>query len=246
MLNLRSDSMQQNAPTVKEKFLSGFSSFLSMRRKLLVLFAIVLLLSIIGVAIYSEVRASITDRSTALIEDLEDRYFEELDRLAEDIDNQRRIEILEPILSSLDNIIRRYRGHYAAQRALYLKGEIYFEAQQFERAAENYSALANRYRRSYLAPIALNNAAVSYEELGDNDSAIRYYRRIIDRYYNDYPHISHVLFSLGRLHEATGDFSGAVEYYNMLNDRYANRDWTSDWAVFSRNRIIYLRGAGKI
>ncbi|MCL2294187.1 MAG: tetratricopeptide repeat protein [Spirochaetes bacterium] len=234
--------MQKNTLTLKQKFLRNMSSFLSMRGRILVFLGIFLFVAIIGIAIYSEIRSSAIERSTILIEQLEEKYYSEFIILARSGNEQQRLEFIENTLASLDDIIARYSRFYAGKRALFLKGEIYFNEGQFENAAKYYSALASRFRRSYLAPISLNNAAVSHEELGDIDSAIRYYRKIVQRYIADYPNIPHVLFSLGRLHETKEDFIAAVEYYNMLNTMFPNSDWTT----FSRNRMIYLRSAGKI
>jgi len=234
--------MQQNALTTKQKFLNNFSSFLSIRGKLLLLFLILLILTIIGIAIYSEVKSSIIEKSVVLIEEVEDKYNSEFSNFAENSDDPKKMEIMETILSSLDDIIAKYSNYYAGQRALYMKGEIYFSEKQYDKALENYTAFANKYKKSYLAPISLYNTAICYEELGDTDSAISYYKKVIDLYSNNYPNIPHVLFSLGRLYETKEDFNTAIEYYNMVGDKYADSDWT----IFSKNRIIFLKGAGKI
>ena len=252
--------MQENAVTTKQKFLNSFSSFLTTRGKLLLLFFIVLILAIIGIAIYSEIKASIIDKSTILFEEVEERYSTEFSKFNkthsnndvyianeahshdDDSDDQEKMEVMESILSSLDDIIAKYSKYYAGQRALYMKGEIYFSDKQYDKAAESYSAFADKYKKSYLAPISLHNAAVSYEELGDNDSAISNYKKILDFHTDNYPNIPHVLFSLGRLYEAKEDFKTALEYYNMVSDKHADSDWTN----FSKNRIIYLKGTGKI
>ncbi len=234
--------MQQNALTTKQKFLKTFSSFLSTRGKFLFLFLIIVVAVIIGIAVYSEVRASINEKSTVLIEETEKKYSEALSSFRENNDEQKKSESIESILSSLDNIIAQYSNYYAGQRALYMKGEIYFTEKKYDKALENYSAFVNKYKNSYLTPISLNNAAVCHEELGDNDSAINNYKKLVETYSKDYPDTPHVFFSLGRLCEAKGDFAAALEYYNTLGDKYMNSDWT----IFAKDRIIYLKGAGKI
>ena len=234
--------MQQNVLTPKQKFLKNFSSFLSSRGKLLLLLLILLILTIIGIAIYSEMRSSIIEKSTVLLEEVEDKYGSEFSNLSENMDEKKKTEIMETILSSLDDIIGKYSNYYAGQRALFMKGEVYFADKQYDKAAENYSAFANKYKKSYLAPISLNNIAVCHEELGDNDAAISYYKKITEAYSNDFPNIPRVLFSLGRLYETKEDFNTAMEYYNMISDKYADSDWT----ILSKNRIIFLKGAGKI
>ncbi|MCL2704915.1 MAG: tetratricopeptide repeat protein [Spirochaetaceae bacterium] len=234
--------MQQNELTARQKFLKSFSSFLSSRGKLLLLLLIVLILAIIGIAINSEIKSSIIEKSTVLIEELEDKYNSEFSNFEENSDDPKKAELMETILSSLDDIIAKYSSYYAGQRALYMKGEIYFTEKQYDKALESYTALANKYKKSYLAPISLNNVAVCYEELGDNDSAINYYKKIIDNYSTNYPNIPHALFSLGRLYETKEEFNTAIEYYNMVADKYADSDWT----IFSKNRIIFLKGAGKV
>ena len=234
--------MQQSALTTKQKILKQFSSFLSSRGKILLLFSIILLLAIIGIAVYSEIRASVSEKSTILIEELEEKYNPEAAGLNENSDEQKKTESVESIIASLDDIIAKYSSYYAGQRALYMKGTIYFDEKQYDKAVENFSAVADKYKKSYLAPISLHNIAVCYEELGDIDSSISYYKKITERYSNDYPNITHVLFSLGRLYETKEEFNTALEYYNMLGDKYTDSDWT----IFSKDRIIYLKRAGKI
>ena len=237
--------MQQKELTVKQIFLNSLSSFLSSRGKILVTLLIILFLIIIGIAVYTEINSSIVEKSTILIEEMEEKYTSEFSKFTENDDDQKKIEkkeMMENIISSLDDIIKKYSNYYAGQRALYLKGEIYFSDNQYEKALENYSIIINKYKKSYLAPISLNNIAVCHEELGDKDLAIENYKKLVELYSNDFPDISHVLFSIGRLYELKEDFKNALEYYSMLGDKYADSDWT----VFSKNRIIYLKGEGKI
>jgi TolA-binding protein len=107
--------------------------------------------------------------------------------------------------------------------------------------AEAFQTLASRFPRSYLAPLALLYAGVSYEELGDAKQALASYQRLQQRYRDSYL-LPRALFSVGRLLEVEGDSAGALKAYNELEDDHPDSNWTK----VARNRIILLKTEGKI
>ncbi len=230
--------MQHEELTSKQKFLKNFSSFLSTRWKLLVITLTAILFLTVGAAVYSEIWSSINEKSTILIEKLEDEYA----LLSEETDLQLKKTKLDEMVKSLEGLTAKYGNFYAGQRALFMKGELLYHDAQYDKAIEIFTAFSSKYKKSYLAPIALNNTAVCQEEAGNLDSALENYKKIIDDYSNDYPDVPHVLFSIGRVYELKNDFTSAAEYYNMLTGKYTNSDWTN----LARNRIIYLKISGKI
>ena len=225
--------------TFKQKLLKFISNFLSSRWKLLIILIAGILVFAIGATVYNEIRSSINEKATIQIEEIEDSY---LAVAGMENDETGKSEKIIEIINSLDNVIDKYSTFYAAQRALFFKGDVLFQDKQYDKASEIFNSFAEKYKKTYLAPIALNNAAVCYENTEQNDKAIDTYKKIENNYASDYPDISHVIFSLGRLYEVKEDYKTSSDYYNLITSKYTNSDWTN----FARDRIIYLKSAGKI
>lgn len=225
--------------TFKQKLLKSISDFLSSKWIFLIILIAGILVFAIGATVYNEIRSSINEKATVLIEEIEDSYTAVAGM--ESDDSGKSVKITE-ILKSLDDVIDNYSTFYAAQRALFLKGDVLFQDKQYDKASEIFNNFAEKYKKSYLAPIALNNAAVCYENTDQNDKAIDTYKKIESVYASEYPDISHVIFSLGRLYEKKEDYKTSADYYNLITSKYTNSDWTN----FARDRIIYLKSAGKI
>lgn len=230
--------MHHEELSAKQKFLKSFSAFLSGKWKIIVAVILVILALSAVAAVYSEIRTSINEKSTAMIEEIEEKY-----KAVKNTDNGESGEQdFSEIIASLDSVISKYKNYYAGQRALFIKADIFFNQKSFDTAAETYKILAERYSDSYLAPIALTNAAISHEEAGEIDSAIDQYKSVYEKYKGEYPDIPRILFSIARLYESQENYQEAADYYTILISSYTNSDWTN----LARNRIIYLKAEGRI
>jgi tetratricopeptide (TPR) repeat protein len=222
----------QQQPSGTATFLHRLTSIVHSLRYILlgVLGALVVL--IITWAIVIEVRSNRTESATVLAE----RAQERLDEWIDEEDEEKKAIIAEELQGTLLSIIDTYPRLYATQRAYHIQGSFLFRSEQWEVAANSFLALAEQFPKSYLAPISIVNAAVSYEEAEQYVRALETYRRIIDEFAEVSPEIPRVLFSLGRLSETVGTTQQALEYYTRLVDEYS----TSSWTNLARDRIIYL------
>jgi TolA-binding protein len=225
-------------PTPKEQFLTNLSNFLQRYRLLFIIILVVVVAGILTFAIVSEVIKNRTAESTYQIEQVQQDYRE---WVASD-EEQTKQELQESILADCDRIIKKYSKLYAAQRALFIKGSLFFKQEQWDRSIDNFTTLANTFPESYLAPIALVNSSVALEESGKVEEAIELYNTILDSYRESFPGIPQVLFSLGRLNEKIEDFEAAQAAYEELEDNFSSSNWTK----LARNRIIKLTVDGKI
>jgi len=224
--------MQAKELTPKEKFLRQITNFLQTNRIFLLVLLIIIVVFIITFAIFSEVSKSTTEKSTKIVEQVQlsfDQWGVE-----EEEDVKKAIE--EDILSETGLILEKYPRKYAGQRALFILGNLYFEKEEWDKAAENYKLLADRFPDSYLAPVALVNAAVSLEESGNVEEALSVYESAVTMYRDTSPHTPFILFSLGRLYESMGETETARDRYNEIIDDFS----TSSWTNLARNRIISL------
>lgn len=188
---------------------------------------------LIAIVVVTDQRRAVLERSTELIEEIEQRWL-----IASE---EERASLDSEVLPRLESMAERYRGRYAGRRALQLLAARYAEREEWQEAAERFTELADR-STGYLAALALSNAAVAYEELGDRDTAERFYRDVADRYPNEATLTPRALFAVARLAEERGDPVGANEAYVDLEAKYPG----SRWSLLALNRRIHLRATGAL
>lgn len=244
--------MQHQEFTTKEKILKNFSAFLSSRGKIITVFLVLLFATFIVAAFFAEFNTKKVEEATIAFEAVEEKYadFEASENSSNDIaiDNESEVNIaedadakLEEIIKELDAIYSKYPRLYPGKKALFMKGNIFFEEEKYNEAYKIYKTVSEKYPKSYLVPICLNNAAICLEETEKNDEAFEIYKEITEKYVSEYPNIPHVYFSMGRLSEKKRDFTSAAEYYTILTEKYE----TSNWTNLANDRIIYLKSSGK-
>ncbi|WP_319561609.1 tetratricopeptide repeat protein [Marispirochaeta sp.] len=160
--------------------------------------------------------------------------FEEIYSQWNNAATEKRRSIGEDVEQIFSEIEKDYSGTYAHQRGLFMMGDFYYKNEEWANSSEKYLALAAQYERSYLAPIALYNAAAAFEELGEIEKARENYRRISSEYPNT-ALAPRSIFSFGRLEEQKSE-DDAVNAYNELIERYPQSNWTK----LARSRIIEL------
>lgn len=156
-------------------------------------------------------------------------------------------EIGDELLATADELRERsteiaseYRGTYGAQRALKVLGDLEWEVGSFEAARSAWVSLADSFDESYLAPIALMNAAAAAEQMGEAADAAALYLRVTESQAVGNAETPRAIFNLGRLAEEAGDAARALEWYNRLVDEQPASTWTN----LARNRIILLTVEG--
>ncbi len=224
--------MQQSSePTAKQRIVEAFSRTVYSLRYVFAGLLTALLLFVIVYLVAAEVRDRRAERSSVIVERIEDDFAlwveqeESADRQTMQID----------LLDRIDSLLAQYPRLYSAQRALQLRGRIYYETAAWDQARAAFVELADRFPKSYLAPIALVNAATAMEEAGRYDVAIELLLRITEDF--ETPEMPAVLFSLGRLNETVGKPDAAVRFYERLLDEYPSSGWTSP----AQSRIILLK-----
>ncbi|MDD7125430.1 tetratricopeptide repeat protein, partial [Treponema porcinum] len=140
----------------------------------------------------------------------------------------RRNKALEDLSAYLE------KGGIVGVRANMLAGEIYYSVKDFKNSAKCWTSAAAKGKKSYTAPLAYFNAAVSYENINDLDNAEKYYKYAVSA--KDFLMASHAEFSLGRVREAKGDTDGAIEAYRSLLGK--NPD--TSWGNLAKTRLIAL------
>ncbi len=229
--------VKDNNTEKKERFQDRLASFISSKRTMLLVFLCLIVGGLVVLTVFSEIDTQINEEATLLIEKAQANYQEWL--IEEDLNKKNIFE--NEIIESLDHIISNYSYNYPVLRALYTKGLIYFNNENWQTAHENFILIKDNFSQSYLTALALYFEGVCQEELNNPDLAIEAYLSIYKNY-KTMPLLPAIIFSIGRLYDETEDYVKAEEFYNILKADYQNSTWTNH----AINRIINLKSEGKL
>jgi TolA-binding protein len=218
----------------KPRFVDRLTDFLHRYRVVLLVTLIVLVVFVVAYFSWSELHKRTRERSTLMAERAQELYEQWLQA-------EERESLEQELEQLIDQIVDRYPRQYAAQRAFFIRGNVAFENEQWQQAADSYQALADSFPEAYLAPLSLFNAGAAYEQADELDQAIAAYQAVAEEHPESFL-VPHALFSLGRLYEAREEFENAFQMYDRLEDEYP----LSNWTKIGRNRIIELEIEGRI
>ena len=113
--------------------------------------------------------------------------------------------------------------------ALFKSAETLFDNEKYEKAAEKYMKLVDQAPDYENAPLALNNAAVAYEEVKKYQSAMKIYERVY-REYPEHPLAGYALYRVGVNSERFFEFDKALQSYKLFFDKYQNEETPEELA----------------
>jgi tetratricopeptide (TPR) repeat protein len=125
---------------------------------------------------------------------------------------------------------------YGLSKAWFIEGNYFASQKKWTQAAKAFRTVFEKDQFSYLAPIALLNAAVSQEEGGEIAEALNTYGEFEKAYANDSLLSPQVFFTQGRLLEVQLKPVEAVVAYKKLLEKFPESSWTK----LGRDRIISL------
>ncbi|MCX7030267.1 MAG: tetratricopeptide repeat protein [Spirochaetes bacterium] len=195
------------------------------------------LVFLVGYFGWSEITRRQSADATLRVEQAQEIY----DSWLAETDTAKKEAIQKDLLERLDGLVKRPGRLYGSQRALLLRADLRFELAAWDEAAADYRELARRFPASYLAPIALFNAATCIEEKADREGAAALYKDIVTRWKGTSV-APRALFALGRLAEDAGTWDEAKSRYEQLDAEWPSSGWTQ----LAKNRLIALKVAGKI
>ena len=235
---MNQEEMQQEQHNKEEKKSSSerFVDFISKNRRIIIGLGIAIVLIIVAIGIYTAVSGNIASASSRAMELADQKALQ----WSQETDEEKRAEIESSLIAELDSIAQKWPRTLAAQRALLRKAALLSQKKEYAEAEKSALEAYRRNKKSYVAPIALELAAVAAEEAGNTDAALEHYTLITKDYKKDNPAAAHAFFNLGRIKEAKGDYKGAVEAYNQLIASFGD----SEWAMLAKNRVIYLNAQG--
>jgi tetratricopeptide (TPR) repeat protein len=220
----------------KKGFNERLEDFLRANRTVLIVIGAVIVVAIAGLAIGSAVNSAAANASTQAIEKLSS----DLSAWSSEQDPNKKAAAEKNLVAGLDGVVAKWPRQFAAARALSMKARIAEQNKDWASAERDWNKICTGFAKSYMAPLALQNAAVAAEERGAPDKAIGYYKALVKSYGDKTVGIPHAYFSLGRLAEASKDYAGASENYGKLVSSYPDDDWTK----LAKDRIIFLKSQG--
>lgn len=222
----------------KKRLLDRVTEFLQRRRKPVIIIGIAVLVFIFGVFAYLEVQNKRQDASLRLAENIQSQY-----QKWQNASDSDKPDLEKSIIQTSETILKKYPHMYAASRALFVEGNLYWEKEAWSDSAESFSKLAKRFPKSYLAPVALYNAAAATEQSGNEKDALAVLKTLVDTYRDrNAAEVPRALFSMGRITEGLGNPKEAATHYQDLVDNFPQSSWTN----LARDRIIYLTTQKKI
>ena len=223
----------------KTRIADAISNFLSRHWKTIVFSFVAIVVAIIGIFAYFQVQENRANEAARMSEELQRDY-----EAWQNAEEEQRSTLEEGIQDSIDEIVDRYSRTYAASRALTIRADIDWEQEKWAAAAETYARVADEYRDSHVASVALLNAAAAEETAGNTETALGHVDTLIDRYAEGEPtpELARAYFTRGRLNEELNNYEPASDAYNRLVDEHPESSWTN----LARNRIIALKTRGLV
>lgn len=224
--------MSKEKLTLKQRIVDAIDDFFRRRFIIFWILLCIVIAVIIGIFIWNEIDKNIKEKSATLVEEAGEKYAEWISESDENI----KTAVEEELLEDLSAIIKEYPKKYAAQRALSIRANLYYEKEEWEKAAIDYSDVAESFPKSFYSPVALFNAAVCFDEIDESGSALAALTKLVTTYKDSY-NVPYALYMMGRISEQNGKHSEAEQYYVQLKDDYSH----SNWSKLAQNRIIYLK-----
>ncbi len=228
---------QSEQAPVEPNLTEKISRFVVSIRVFLYVFLGVITIGLLVYFIFAEITKNQREAASTLAEKAVKMYSE----WASEEDDEKKTQLENKILEETEIILNAYPKQYAAQRALYIRGSVFYGNEDWQKAYIEYERLFTMFSQSYLAEEALFLAAVCKEEMEIFGDSIELYTRFIDSY-SESPRAPHAYFSLGRLNEMKEEYEEAKNFYNTLKLDYPSSNWTN----LAINRIIDLKRRGKI
>jgi tetratricopeptide (TPR) repeat protein len=233
---VKPDSQSKDELTLSDKIKERIGDLIQKNRVQFLTALAAIVLVIIAFVVISVVREKTQSNALSKVDAFNRRYESIKESLSgeEDLDSSRQMElgILSLELTEFEN----KNSGLAAARAYIINANISMDQKNWETAEEKWLKAAEAAPKSYLAPIAVYNAAVAAEEQGRIEQAIAYYSRAAG-YGDSFPSAARAQFSVGRLEESRNNRDSAIEAYRNLLAKWPNEPV---WPNLAQNRLLVL------
>lgn len=226
--------MPQNTEAVpfRTQLKISISNFLQKYRVVLVATVATVVLVVVGLAIWGQIDSSSKVTFAGKIEKSQADY----SVWEAETDATKKAELGKALEAELADIQASAPVGYGLSKAWFVQGNYWAAQKKWTEASKAYHTVFDKEPSSYLAPIALVNAAVSLEEAGDNAGALGLYTAFDKAFAGNVLLAPQVFFTEGRLFEAEKKVPEALAAYKKLLEKFPESNWTK----LGRDRILVL------
>ena len=219
--------MQNEKQSASEKI----NEFVKNNRKAIFIAIGVILVLFIGLIAYLSITDSLNKKAITALDELNGR----IDDLSLNNEEDYNTPEVESLLAEFKTFAEKTNG-FAGSKAWAVIGQIYSSRKDWSNAQEAWLAVAKKGNKTYLAPIALYNAAAAAEEQGNLEQAIELLEQCVAHKF-EFPAAPHAQFSIGRLHETLGNKTAAAEAYRVVLLKWPEMPV---WQNLARSRIAVI------
>ena len=232
---------KENNITGSQKVESRLTDFLQRNQKMIIVVAVAIVVVIIAVCIAVSVMQGNADKKFDALADLE---AQRASFYSLDAESDEYASAYADFSASADELIASSGlDSYPGAKAELLLGDIAFDAQDYQTAADSYASVAAVQGDTYLGQLAMMNEAACYENLGDQTLALELYNEVFDTYGEGSPYAPKALFNAGRLYQELGDTELAKATFEQLTGLYLapeNGGQPSEYAKMAEAYLVTM------
>jgi len=216
------------------------NDFVQKNRKQIFIALGILVVLFAGTIVFFVVRDSMDKKAIAEVHDLSEKF----DQLRSSEENNYFSSEMNSLLIEVQGFAGKNRG-FAGSKAWSIAAHIYSARESWAQAEEAWVSSAKTGTKTYLAPVAYFQAAVSAEAQNKLEQAIDYFQQSISHSF-EFPDAPRAQFNIGRLYEELGNRSAALAAYRavLINWPWERSETISQslyiWQNLARNQIIRL------
>ena len=126
------------------------------------------------------------------------------------------------------------KSGYVGLKSTYLLALQSFSDKDYQTALDNFVLISDKASGTYMGSLALSNAAVCAEQLGDESKTVELCQKLIDTYGNDAAETPKAMFTLARIYENQNNSDLAQGQFQQLADQFPS----SEYAKLAQNSLL--------
>jgi tetratricopeptide (TPR) repeat protein len=207
------------------------NNFITNNRKAIFTVICIIIAAFVVLIAYLAINDSINKKAITAMDELNGKY-DDFTLYNEEDYNTPEVEAL---LAEIKPFAEK-TGGFAGSKAWTIIGDIYSGRKDWANAQEAWLSAAKKGNKTYLAPVALFNAATAAEEQGNLEQAIELLEKSVAHKF-EFPAAPRAQFSIGRLHETLGNKTAAAEAYRVILIKWPQMPL---WQNLARSRIAVI------
>lgn len=212
---------KQTETSVADKVAFSVTGFWNLHKNVILIACAAVVVVLLAVVITTSVTTSNREKAMIRVSDLSDRCSAYISA------GETNSEVFDALVADLNKEIGG--SSYVSTKAAYLLGGLYYDTGDYQNSYAAYLKCYELNTKSYLAPLALVNAAAAVEETGDADTALSLYAKVSD--YEISGVGAKAVFNMARINLSKGNYELAKAELQEVVDSYPY----SEYAATAKN-----------